>query len=326
MNQPTPGPGWYPEPSGTPQFRYWDGNQWTEHLSPIAPAPAPGPVASRHRSGLVVAVVAGVLVVALIGTAIAVAVNPDHTDNSVRSPATAHSIVQKVSTIPAAAFDGVGAGRAGPLPVKLPGPLRMKNGKPLVLYMGSEYCPFCATERWAIVAALARFGTWHNVGLTRSAGLPEIYPSTPTFTFHGATYDSRFITFEGVEMRTNQPDPSGTGYTIRDTPTAEQRALMAKYDAPPYADTEGGIPFVDFGDSWLISGSTYSPEVLQGRTYDAIADAMAEPSTALSQGAIGSANLITASICLLTHNRPGNVCAGDAIQSIEANLLAEPSR
>ena len=26
-----PPPGWYPEPSGTPGQRYWDGNTWTEH-------------------------------------------------------------------------------------------------------------------------------------------------------------------------------------------------------------------------------------------------------------------------------------------------------
>ena len=29
MTQPTP-PGWYPDPSGAPGTRYWDGNQWTD--------------------------------------------------------------------------------------------------------------------------------------------------------------------------------------------------------------------------------------------------------------------------------------------------------
>jgi hypothetical protein len=32
--------GWYPDPSGTPQQRYWDGVQWTSHYA--APAPAAG--------------------------------------------------------------------------------------------------------------------------------------------------------------------------------------------------------------------------------------------------------------------------------------------
>jgi uncharacterized membrane protein YhaH (DUF805 family) len=26
-----PAPGWYPDPSGAPRYRYWDGELWTEH-------------------------------------------------------------------------------------------------------------------------------------------------------------------------------------------------------------------------------------------------------------------------------------------------------
>lgn len=55
MTQPTP-PGWYPDPSGAPGQRYFDGKDWTEHRAaaqpPAAPpsAPAPyGPVGARKR-------------------------------------------------------------------------------------------------------------------------------------------------------------------------------------------------------------------------------------------------------------------------------------
>lgn len=34
-------PGWYPDPAGSPQQRWWDGASWTEHLA--APAFASGP-------------------------------------------------------------------------------------------------------------------------------------------------------------------------------------------------------------------------------------------------------------------------------------------
>ena len=34
------------------------------------------------------------------------------------------------------------------------------SGKCLVFFMGAEFCPFCAAERWAIVGALDRFGKW----------------------------------------------------------------------------------------------------------------------------------------------------------------------
>jgi uncharacterized protein YxjI len=36
-------PGWYPDPSGSGQQRYWDGNQWTQHLAPQQP-----PAAGQH--------------------------------------------------------------------------------------------------------------------------------------------------------------------------------------------------------------------------------------------------------------------------------------
>lgn len=33
-------PGWYPDPGGSSQERWWDGSSWTEHLRGGAPAPA----------------------------------------------------------------------------------------------------------------------------------------------------------------------------------------------------------------------------------------------------------------------------------------------
>jgi hypothetical protein len=29
--------GWYPDPSGSGQLRYWDGRAWSAHLQPAAP-------------------------------------------------------------------------------------------------------------------------------------------------------------------------------------------------------------------------------------------------------------------------------------------------
>lgn len=42
----TPAPGWYPDPHGQPQTRWWDGSTWTAHTQPDPPAPvvmAPAP-------------------------------------------------------------------------------------------------------------------------------------------------------------------------------------------------------------------------------------------------------------------------------------------
>jgi hypothetical protein len=27
-------PGWYPDPSGAPSWRWWDGRSWTSHIAP----------------------------------------------------------------------------------------------------------------------------------------------------------------------------------------------------------------------------------------------------------------------------------------------------
>ena len=74
------------------------------------------------------------------------------------------------------------------------------GGKPEILYIGAEYCPYCATERWAMVLALGRFGT-----LLRAARHPLVQhrrdPSTPTLTFHGSHYTSKYLNFTPVETQ-----------------------------------------------------------------------------------------------------------------------------
>lgn len=37
-------PGWYPDPHGEHQFRYWDGAEWTDHVHDEAAAATGGPV------------------------------------------------------------------------------------------------------------------------------------------------------------------------------------------------------------------------------------------------------------------------------------------
>ena len=86
------------------------------------------------------------------------------------------------------------------------------------------------TERWALVLALSRFGSFSDLGLTTSSST-DVYPNTPTFSFHGSTYSSQYLAFDGVETTSNVPNADG--YAALDTPTAEEQALQGKYDAPP---------------------------------------------------------------------------------------------
>ena len=140
-------------------------------------------------------------------------------------------MVTDLTSVPASTPDKVGTAAAQvsgtPKAVTSGTPLTA-NGKPEMLYMGAEYCPYCAAERWAMIVALSRFGTFSGLSTMHSAavngaGQAEPYPNTPTWTFHGATYTSKYLTFTPVETQTNIPDKSTGTYTNLETPTKASR-------------------------------------------------------------------------------------------------------
>ena len=97
-------------------------------------------------------------------------------------------------------------------PEKLPSsnPALSVGGKPAFIYMGGEYCPYCAAERWSLVMALSKFGTFSGLkGTTSSA--TDVDASTPTFSFYGSKFTSRYITFEPVELYKNFGENLTTG-------------------------------------------------------------------------------------------------------------------
>ena len=133
-------------------------------------------------------------------------------------------------SVPAATLDAVGSPSGDVLPTKIGNGTVLKgaDGKPLITYIGAEYCPFCAAERWALAVALSRFGTFSNLSGTHSSGSDE-FPDTQTLSFYGSSYSSPYIDFEPVEEATNQP--AGAGYQTLQAPTAAESALVAKYDS-----------------------------------------------------------------------------------------------
>ena len=47
----------------------------------------------------------------------------------------------------------------------------MNGGPPLpvVFFYGAEFAPYAAAERWPLILALSRFGTFHRLGLMQSS-------------------------------------------------------------------------------------------------------------------------------------------------------------
>jgi hypothetical protein len=237
----------------------------------------------------------------------------------------ASAAVNQVEHVPASVLNAVGAGSGVTLlPVALPAgtPANTQDGKPVVLYIGAEYCPYCAAQRWPTIVALSRFGSFANLQGMESAGGGEAFPKTQTFTFHGATYAGDLLNLQAVETNTNQPSLTGLGYTSLDKPTAAQQALLTRYDRAPYTAQAGAIPFLLIGNRFVTVGASYNPALLQGKTRDQIAAALSDTSSPIAQGVDGSANAITAAICSVTNNQPAKVCTDPAIVAWATKLGA----
>lgn len=226
-------------------------------------------------------------------------------------------VLAALTQAPAATFDAVGKGSATQVPTAANGSPLTSDGKPELLYMGAEYCPYCAAERWSLIMALSRFGTWSGLNLMTSSAT-DVYPSTPTFTFVNAKYSSQYLVFTSVELTSNQPNGQG-GYTTLQTPTAAQQQLLNTYDAPPYvaSGSAGSIPFLDVANRYVQAGTAYSPQIIHGMDWQQIAQALGQPSSPQAQAIVGGANALTAAICAVTSNEPANVCTSPAVQHIQ---------
>lgn len=255
-------------------------------------------------------------VVVVIGLALVVAVASGSKSAKTDQPA-AKALVAKVTSVPKSVFAKVGAGTATVTPKPITAPALTAGGKPQILYVGAEYCPYCATQRWPMVIALSRFGSFTGLKTTQSSST-DVFPNTATFTFHGASYSSRWITFVGVETASNVRQ--GDGYAPLDKLTPQQEEIFMTYNAPPYTESVGSIPFIDFGGKFLLVGASYDASVLTGKSAEEIADALSDSTTPISKGAIGAANTFTAAICSLTNGQPASICADPTITKIQATL------
>jgi len=229
------------------------------------------------------------------------------------------TVVSQITNVPAAVLDKIGAGPTGATavaPLKtISGPPLTLNGKPEMLYIGAEYCPYCAAERWSMVVALSRFGTFSNLHFIRSTS-NDVYSNTSTLTFYKSSYTSKYLTFRPIETSTVDNKPL-------EKPTAAESALLNKYG-------QGSFPFVDIDGKYIVSGAQYLPSVLGttsqqepthfGLTWSQIGKDLQNPNSPVAQAIIGAANHITAAICSATSQQPSNVCKSTSVTSVGRNI------
>lgn len=190
------------------------------------------------------------------------------------------------------------------MPVTDPQPAA--EGPPLILYIGAEYCPYCAALRWPLAVALQRFGDLSGVRYSRSSS-NDVYPDTVTLSFHGATFASGLVRFESVELSDRIGKPL-------EKPSDAQRDVFSRLNA------RGSIPFLALGGKFVSVGSPFSPQVLNGLDWQGVVERLDQGSNPASQSIMAEANLLTAAICVLTQQQPQDVCSAAGIVEIAKAL------
>jgi len=252
---------------------------------------------------------------------------------------TSPAVLATLSSVPTSTFDAAGATAPGTLltlPTVLSGqPPLTVGGKPEVLFVGAEYCPFCAAERWPLIVALARFGrftTLHDAVSSTQA----VFPSTATFSFAEVAYTSRWVALTGVELFSDETGPDGV-YRRLARLTPSQAAVVARTAPSVGGLSAGGAPFLDVAGRLATTTSGFSPALLVGQSQAQIAGAVASPAPSTSAGATGTttpptgravlavANQLSAGICAATGQQPASVCRSKGVLEADTALgLSRP--
>jgi hypothetical protein len=226
--------------------------------------------------------------------------------SSLNGKAVSQAVLNDLSGVSIATLNQVGSGGSNvnsPTAISSSSGALTLNNKPEILYMGAEYCPYCGAERWAMIVALDKFGTFTGLQYMQSTA-SDVYANTPTFTFVNATYASSYVSFVSVEQETRQE-------AALQTATSQQTALLQQFDSA------GTIPFVDFANQYAITSSQYLPSALRvgnsasgaPMNWTQIAPQLNNASSVVAQNVDAAANRIIAVICKIDGNAPSSVCS-----------------
>jgi hypothetical protein len=293
-------------------------------MSLDAPEPAKPPVMHtipRRYAAL------GLIVIAIILVAALVVIR--HHDNQTNGTSTVEtiapapaSVITAVGHVPTAIASAVGV-TSPDTPTTAPtptgnasmwqSPAAGAGGRPVVFFYGAEFTPYAAAERWPVVIALSRFGTFSQLGLMQSSS-SVAFSDTASFTFWQVKYSSVWVDLQTVE-RYSSLNPSGVGFMPLQKPTARQAASVAVYDTSTMT-----FPLLDIANHYVLVGSSFSPSVLGGLSQAQVAADLAIPASPVTQAILSSANELTAAICTVTGQRPAAVCGAHGVGLADAKM------
>jgi thiol-disulfide isomerase/thioredoxin len=186
----------------------------------------------------------------------------------------------------------------------------LDGGKPLIFFMGAEWCPFCASERWGLVEATSRFGKWSGLRELTSREGQDYFPALATYDLSQANYTSDYISVRHIEVATVEGDP------LQKLGSFEE-GLVNGYDKL------GSVPFLfASGPSGRYTVELpFSPGLLDGDSFASLRKEVAAGAPTPEVEAIdGQADAITALICKLDGRQPASVCTKGTIPALEGEL------
>lgn len=249
---------------------------------------------------IVVAIIAVVVVLYLVVEAASnVAGNQYSTD--IGQPVSS-AVLSDLTGVSNATLSAVGAPASVTPPTSISGTALTLNGKPEIIYIGGEFCPFCAVERWSLIIALSHFGTFSGLEYMQSSST-DTNPNTPTFTFANANFTSKYIVFTPIE-ELNRAETTVT------TLDSTQSSLYSQYGTCASTGESGGIPFVDIANAYVVNcGAQFSLPQIAGDNWTTVASQLNTGSTTVAQEMDGAANTLITAICKIDGGQPTSVCS-----------------
>jgi hypothetical protein len=156
--------------------------------------------------------------------------------------------------------------------------------------------------------ALAKFGSFSGLRATTSSS-SDLDPSTPTFSFYGSIFSSKYIGFTPVELYTNQVDKATGSWQVLQQPTPQQVSLLEKWDRSPYTSEAGSIPFVYFAGRYVLAGAQYDAGHISGWSIARAAAYVTSGKSSTSRNAEAAAGYLVGAFCALTRDMPARVCS-----------------
>jgi hypothetical protein len=219
---------------------------------------------ARRRLLVPIAAVTAVLAIVVALVAVKLTAGPAHLVAS-EAPASA-AVVRQVSSVPAAVLASVDPGQAitSLEPVKTSGPPLTIGGKPAIVFVSEESCPFCAAERWPVAVALSHFGTLSDLGTTSSSAT-DVYPDTATLSFRTVRYQSAELTLRTTELADNAGRPLQP-QTALDTGRRDLEGWLAVVEADDQSGLRSFAAGIRNDMPAVINGLTlhYSSATMEG--------------------------------------------------------------